>query len=177
MSSHLLLTGPPRVGKTSLLVRALDGLPRETACGFVTRELRRDGRRVGFAVETLAGGSAVLAHVDVQSPHRVGRYRVDVAGFESIALPAIDPARVTAPLIVIDEIGKMECFSDRFRELVVAALGSDRAVLATIALRGDRFIESLKVRPEITMLHVTQHNRDQLVCHVIRWVQEVLTVV
>jgi len=162
------------VGKTSLLVRALDGLPPEIACGFVTRELRRDGRRVGFAVETLAGGSAVLAHVDVQSPHRVGRYRVDVAAFESIALPAIDPARVTAPLIVIDEIGKMECFSDRFRELVVAALGSDRAVLATIALRGNRFIENLKVRPDVTMLHITQDNRDQLVHQVIGWVREVL---
>ncbi len=174
MSSHLLLTGPPRVGKTSLVVRALDSLPLETACGFVTRELRRDGRRVGFAVETLTGQSAVLAHVDIQSPHRVGRYRVDLAAFESTALPTIDPARVTAPLIVIDEIGKMECFSDRFRELVIAALNSDRAVLATIALRGNRFIESLKARPEITLLHVTQQNRDRLAGQVVSWVREVL---
>lgn len=174
MRTNLLLTGPPRVGKTTLVVRALDSLPPETACGFVTRELRRDGRRVGFAVETLAGESAVLAHVDIRSPHRVGRYRVDLAAFESTALPAIDPARVTAPLIVIDEIGKMECFSDRFRELVVATLKSDRAVLATIALRGNRFIESLKARPEVTLLHVTQQNRDQLVDQVVGWVREVL---
>ena len=174
MSSHLLLTGPPRVGKTSLVIRALDGLPSETACGFVTRELRRDGQRVGFAVETLAGSSAVLAHVDVRSPHRVGRYRVDLAAFESTALPTIDPARVSAPLVVIDEIGKMECFSDRFRELVVAALNSDRAVLATIALRGNRFIESLKARPDITLLRVTQQNRNQLADQVLGWVQKVL---
>jgi nucleoside-triphosphatase len=165
------------VGKTSLVIRALDGLPPETACGFVTRELRRDGQRVGFAVETLAGESAVLAHVDVRSPHRVGRYRVDLAAFESVALPAIDPTRVTASLIVIDEIGKMECFSDRFRDLVVAALGSDRAVLATIALRGNRFIEGLKARPETTLLRVNQQNRDQLVEQVVGWVREVLTVV
>jgi nucleoside-triphosphatase len=165
------------VGKTSLVIRALDGLPPETACGFVTRELRRDGQRVGFAVETLAGESAVLAHVDVRSPHRVGRYRVDLAAFESVALPAIDPTRVTASLIVIDEIGKMECFSDRFRDLVVAALGSDRAVLATIALRGNRFIEGLKARPETTLLRVNQQNRDQLVGQVVGWVREVLTVV
>jgi nucleoside-triphosphatase len=162
------------VGKTTLVLHALDSLPSETACGFVTRELRRDGQRVGFAVETLAGGSAVLAHVDVRSPHRVGRYRVDLAAFESAALPTIDPARVGAPLIVIDEIGKMECFSDRFRELVVAALNSDRAVLATVALRGDRFIESLKARPDTTLLRVTRQNRDQLVAQVVGWVREVL---
>jgi nucleoside-triphosphatase len=175
MGSNLLLTGPPGVGKTTLVLRVLEGLPPEAACGFVTRELRRGGRRVGFAVETLAGESAVLAHVDTRSQYRVGRYQVDLAAFESTALPAIDPARVTAPLIVIDEIGKMECFSDRFRELVVAALSSDRAVLATIALRGNRFIESLKDRPEVALLHITQQNRDPLVGQTVGWAREAST--
>lgn len=174
MGPNLMLTGPPGVGKTTLVHRVLEGLPPEAVCGFVTRELRRGGRRVGFAVETLAGESAVLAHVDTRSQHRVGRYQVDLVAFEAIALPAIDPARVTVPLIVIDEVGKMECFSDRFRELVVAALSSDRAVLATIALRGNRFIESLKNRPEVTLLHITQHNRDRLVGQVVGWAREVL---
>ena len=174
MGSKLMLTGPPGVGKTTLVLRVLEGLPPEAACGFVTRELRRGGRRVGFAVETLAGESAVLAHVDTRSQHRVGRYQVDLAAFESITLPAIDPARVTAPLIVIDEIGKMECLSDHFRELVVAALSSDRAVLATIALRGNRFIESLKNRPGVTLLHVSQQNRDRLVGQMVGWAREVL---
>jgi nucleoside-triphosphatase len=162
------------VGKTTLVLRVLDSLPPETACGFVTRELRRDRQRVGFAVATLAGESATLAHLDIRSPHRVGRYRVDLAAFESTALPAIDPARVTAPLIVIDEIGKMECLSGRFRELVVAALGSDRAVLATIGLSRNNFIEDLKARPEIIFLHVTQQNRDQLLGQVGGWAREVL---
>jgi nucleoside-triphosphatase len=169
-----LLTGSPGVGKTTLVLRVLDSVPAQTAFGFVTRELRRDGQRVGFAVETLAGESAVLAHVDLRSPHRVGRYRVDVAAFESIALQAIDPARVIAPLIVIDEIGKMECFSDRFRELVIATLSSDRAVLATIALRGNRFIEDLKDRPDVTLLCITQQNRGQLMGQVLGWVREAL---
>jgi nucleoside-triphosphatase len=174
MRPNLMLTGPPGVGKTTLLLRVLGDLPPDAACGFVTRELRRDGRRVGFAVETLAGESAVLAHVETRSQHRVGRYQVDLAAFETTALQAIDPGCVTAPLIVIDEIGKMECLSDRFRELVVAALGSDRAVLATIALRGNHFIESLKNRPEVTLLRITQQNRDRLVGQMVGWAREVL---
>ena len=174
MRPNLLLTGPPRVGKTTLIVRVLEGLPPGTACGFITRELRRDGRRVGFSVETLAGETVVLAHVDVRSPNRVGRYRVDLVAFEATALPAIDPERASAPLVVIDEIGKMECLSARFRELVVAVLRSDQVVLATIALRGDRFIESLKARPDVNLIRVTQQNRDQLVGQTVGQVQEVL---
>jgi nucleoside-triphosphatase len=172
MRRNLLLTGPPGVGKTTLVMRVLANLPPGAACGFVTRELRQGGRRVGFAAETLAGESCVLAHVDVRSPYRVGRYRVDLTAFESLILPAIDPTRAGAPLIVIDEIGKMECFSAHFRKSVVAAMESDRAVLATIALRGDSFVESLKARSDVTLLHMTPHNRDELVGQVMGWVHE-----
>jgi len=174
MKLNVLLTGPPRVGKTTLVLSVLNSLPPGTACGFVTSEIRREGQRVGFVAETLDGESCMLAHVDFRSPHRVGRYGVDLVAFESLALPVMDPARATAPLIVIDEIGKMECFSTRFRHLVAMAIESERAVLATIAQRGDRFIEGLKTRPDVSLLRVTQQNRDELVGQVVDWALEVL---
>jgi nucleoside-triphosphatase len=174
MKRNLLLTGAPGVGKTTLVRRVLDNLPPGVASGFFTCELREEGRRLGFAVKTLAGQSEVLAHVNIDSSYRVGRYGVDLAAFERLALPAIDPDRVGASLLVIDEIGKMECFSDRFRKLVVAALGSDRAVLATIALRGNQFIQGLKQRSDVCVLQLTQQNRGRLIQQVTGWAQEVL---
>jgi nucleoside-triphosphatase len=84
-----------------------------------------------------------------------------VAAFERVALPGLT---VTPPirLVVIDEIGKMECFSQAFRKAVVRVLDADTAVLATIALRGNRFIEELKSRDDVEVIEITPANRDHL---------------
>ncbi len=49
----LLLTGPPGVGKTTVLRRAADELSDLEIRGFVTEEIREAGQRVGFRIETL----------------------------------------------------------------------------------------------------------------------------
>jgi nucleoside-triphosphatase THEP1 len=68
----------------------------------------------------------------------------------------------------------MECFSARFREIVITALDSEQAVLATIALRGNAFIEGVKTRPDVDWLHITQQNRDELLSQVRGWLKETL---
>lgn len=161
MSANLLLSGRPGVGKTTLVRRVLQELNNVPAVGFYTVEIRSEGRRRGFRVVTLDGQETVLAHVEIRSKHRVGRYGVDVAAFERVVLPRLTVAPPTR-LVVIDEIGKMECFSHAFREAVVLALDTDTPVLATIALRGDRFIEGLKARKDVAVIEITPANRNHL---------------
>jgi nucleoside-triphosphatase len=158
---HLLLTGRPGVGKTTLVRRVLEGLSGIPVTGFYTAEIRSGGRRLGFRVITLDGQEAVLAHVEIRSQYRVSRYGVDVAAFEEVALPSLAPGQRTG-LVAVDEIGKMECFSRAFREAVVHALNADTPVLATVALRGNRFIEGLKSREDVELIKVTPTNRGRL---------------
>jgi nucleoside-triphosphatase len=92
---RLLLEGRPGIGKTTVARRLLQllqeaGVP---AGGFTTAELRTGGRREGFLVEAASGAHALLAHVDLPGPPRVGRYGVDLAAFDRVALPA--PAHTT----------------------------------------------------------------------------------
>jgi nucleoside-triphosphatase len=161
MPANLLITGRPGVGKTTLVRRVLDALDDVPATGFYTAEIRTGGQRLGFLVVTLDGREAVLAHVKIRSKHRVSRYGVDVAAFERVALPSLTPGPPPC-LVVIDEIGKMECFSHDFRETIVQLLDADTPVLATVALRGNRFIEGLKVRQDVELVEITLANRDNL---------------
>ena len=80
--NKLLLTGLPGVGKTTLVRRVVDSLPDLHPAGFYTAEIRERGQRRGFRAVGMDGSEGLLAHVEIPGVHRVGRYGVDVEGFE-----------------------------------------------------------------------------------------------
>jgi nucleoside-triphosphatase len=116
--SNIFLTGLPGSGKSTILLRCIEKLkPLGLAIGGIsTPEIRHQGQRVGFKVVDLASKKeAVLAGVEVSSKHRVGKYGVNISGFESVALPALRFAEDHCDIICIDEIGRMEFFSTKFK--------------------------------------------------------------
>src|SRR5262245_61634354 len=114
----LLLTGDPGSGKTTAIRRVVERLHGRIAMrGFVTEELREGTRRVGFRGVTLDGHDFLLAHLRSSGSARIGPYGVDLAGLESTGLQAIAPDGSGA-LVVVDEIGKMECLSEPFKKRV-----------------------------------------------------------
>lgn len=160
-AKNILLTGPPRCGKTTLIEKLIQQINRP-ARGFFTREIKEKGRRVGFSIITLDGQETILAHEKFKSPIRVGKYGVDLDQFEKIAIPAIWPA-AAEHILIIDEIGKMECYSSIFREVLLKILGVPNQLIATIAWKGTPFMEKIKKRNDITLVQVTLENQDALV--------------
>ena len=156
----LLITGPPGIGKTTALVRVAELLASRSPVGFYTEEVRVGGRRKGFRIVTLDGREGVLAHVDLRSRHRVGKYGVDVAGFEQLVCPVLEGAE--GELVLIDEIGKMECFSHRFCEAVERLADGPVPLVATIAARGGGLIAAMKNRPDAQLFTLNRENRDAL---------------
>jgi nucleoside-triphosphatase len=159
-SPRILLTGPPRCGKTTVVIKVAERFPGRAA-GFYTREVREEGRRVGFEIVTLAGQRAWLSHVDIPGPHRVGKYGVSLKNLEEVALPALEP-RPGVDLILVDEIGKMECLSPQFVAAMERLWTAPVALVATVAEKGGGYIARVKGRPEAVVITVTPGNRDQL---------------
>ena len=170
-TSHILLTGQPGVGKTTLIRKLATRLSEHHPAGFYTEEIRdAQGNREGFRLVTFCGRRLVLSHIHHPGPYRVSRYGVDVAGFEQL-LAQLDLGHAPSPLIIIDEIGKMECFSRRFIEEVALLLDGPNTLISTIALKGEGFIRQVKDRPDCRLVTVTRENRDRLVNNLIAEVQ------
>ena len=165
-SAKILLTGPPGCGKTTAIMKIVAHLACERAVGFYTQEIRENNTRKGFSWNRLDGTAGVLAHVDIKGRFKVGRYGVDVAGFEEAVVPVLDIEQTDAELFVIDEIGRMECFSEKFVAAVRRLFASDKSVLATVARKGGGLISEVKSFPGARLFNLTRENRDKTVAEV-----------
>jgi nucleoside-triphosphatase len=160
---RVLLTGPPGCGKTTAVVTVVGRLGRRMRmAGFYTEEIREAGRRVGFRWHRLDDRTGILAHVKVKSRRRVSKYGVDLGSFDEEVVSVLDPETPDVDLFVIDEIGKMECFSDKFVTTVRRLLHSDKSVLATVAQKGPGLIQQVKSYPGVELLHLTRENREEV---------------
>jgi nucleoside-triphosphatase len=158
---HILITGAPGAGKTTLFRRLVDELQHLNPVGFYNSEILKGGARQGFSLCGLDGRTGVLAHVEFRTGFRVGKYGVDVNGFENFlnGLSLLDPQ---AGPFMIDEIGKMECLSNRFSETVKDILDSEKQLIATIAQKGGGLIADLKNRSGAQLFTLTRENQDAL---------------
>ncbi|XP_017138386.1 nucleoside-triphosphatase THEP1 [Drosophila miranda] len=165
----ILITGPPGVGKTTLVRNICSKLSEQSKLqGFYTEEVRAEGKgqRIGFDVVTLSGERGILARerpLDNLRRPKVGKYSVYVQDFEDLTLPLLDGC---CELFVIDEVGKMELLSKRFETAIAKVLQQQRPILATIpqtTRQSMPLVERLKSAPGAVTYEVTKTNRESLV--------------
>jgi len=170
MKQVYLLTGRPGTGKTSLIKQVVAKV-RGKAGGFYTEEIRSQGIRQGFKLITLDGEDAILAHIDIDSPHRVSKYGVDIDSLDRVGVSALRQAAEQCDLVVIDEIGKMELFSANFREAVLQIIGGGRRVIGTIMLNSNPWADAIKRQPQVNLITVTKANYQQVLAELLRWLK------
>jgi nucleoside-triphosphatase len=161
MGRTILLTGRPGVGKTTVIKEIAESLG-DSAGGFYTAEIRESGRRQGFKIITMDGEEGILSHVDLKGSPRVSKYGVNLRDLEAMGVPALLDAETRGQCVLVDEIGKMELFSEPLREVVLAAIEGDSTVVGTVMKARNPWVENLKALPQVTVLEVTEANRDHM---------------
>lgn len=164
MDQLVFLTGRPGVGKTSILLKAVEILRAKgyKIGGMVSQEFRKRGVRVGFEIVDLATGmKGWLAHINQTVGPIVGKYRVNLSDLNNIGVNSIIKAVEEADIIIVDEIGTMELFSTDFKKAVIEVINSKKPMIGTIHYRAqDLLINKIKV--DATIIEVTNENRDFL---------------
>ncbi len=168
MKQVCLLTGRPGTGKTSLIKQIVTRMVGN-AGGFYTEEILNQGVREGFRLITLDGKEAILAHVSFHSPFRVSKYAVDVNALDHIGVPALRKATQECDLVVVDEIGKMELFSDSFRDAVLWIIDSGKRVIGTVMFNHNPWTDAIKRHPRVSLINLTRGNYQQVLKELSHW--------
>jgi nucleoside-triphosphatase THEP1 len=160
---NALLQAPPRTGKSTLIAKLYSMLESKgyKIGGIQTPEIREKNRRIGFWVLDInKGKKEILAHIDIRSNFKVSKYGVDINSFDELAVTAIDYAIKNCDIVVIDEIGKMELFSEKFQEVVIRGLNASKPVIGTIGMINHPFVLLLKSRTDVNILTLSTNNRE-----------------
>ena len=127
----ILITGSPGSGKSTLMARLIKDIGAGPIAGLSTPEVRKRDLRVGFKMIDLASGKEeVLASTSGKGP-TVGKYHVNIDAIDTM-VKHIEETLPSARFIFIDEIGKMELFSSRFKQFVDRVFLSDKPVVAVV---------------------------------------------
>ena len=198
--NNLLITGYPGVGKTTCCKHLIDAIRDShnkyaSICsvqGFYSQENRKNYSRIGFDIVNINDGSKhMLARIESELPNHiynkykmdkssfrhVGKYVVDLNGFEKFVLPLfkVQGSKDTVSIFVIDEIGKMELFSKQFENLVKQSMNNESMiVIATVPIKHINFVEKLKQRQDSKLFTLTRNNRNLTTTYITKYLFDLI---
>ena len=156
--THLFLTGQKGVGKSTLI----RGLLAEEA-----------GRLGGFFTVRHEGGVYLLpaAKERMFTPEsllfRCG-HGGDPARFDHLGCAALADT-AGCRLLVMDELGPHEEAALRFQAAVFRTLDGSIPILGVLQQAQSEFLDRIARHPQVTVLTVTEENRDTLAAALRRW--------
>jgi nucleoside-triphosphatase THEP1 len=155
----ILLTGKPKSGKTTLLLKLIDQV--KDSRGFAAKEVRENDIRIGFSLVDSSGRTAPLASTSKKTSYPLGRYYADVESLDEFIKPLF--SFKPNELLYIDEIGQMQLHSSKFKKLVAKYLQAGNHFLGTITcVYEDKFVASIQTRQDILTCEITPENRNEL---------------
>jgi len=163
-SIHLLITGRPGVGKTTLIKGIIKSFLKKgfRLDGFYTEEMRENGKRVGFRIMNVEGKEkGILSRIGFLSSYRIGKYRVNVNKIDETVekiKKVLNSRKID--ILIIDEIGPMELYSRNFKSFIISILKGDTPiVIGTIKEKCLHLLNNWGVGGNVEVKKITVNER------------------
>ena len=124
MPNNLLITGESGIGKSTVLMEVVDFLKPRAMSGFVSPRVSDAQADSGWMIEGFNGVAGLIAHASIESEHRMGAFGIDMDLFER-CIDVEQESLGGSDVVVIDEIGIIGGWSEKFRDYVVRVMDAD----------------------------------------------------
>ena len=132
-SPRIIITGTPGSGKSTLALSLMTELrlKNKWVAGILTPEIIKKKEKTGFRIIDIASDETkVLASSEVKGP-KIGKYHVDLKELDYITQKFMDHVE-SSDVIIIDEIGKMEMLSEKFKEMLLKVFSINKPLIVVV---------------------------------------------
>ncbi len=185
---NLFITGMPRVGKTTLVKKVISETYPDKFVGFYTEDILDNNVRIGFKIintnkqeEIFALKHSYKNIAELKNSSNLQHYKkydvfIDALFQKGIKLISeyLNNDIEKEKIIVIDEIGSMECLSLDFCKLITEILQKRNYLLATLRYNSHPFIDDVKRFSDSKLLVLNKKNFNEVFSEVKSWVKKIL---
>ena len=166
---HIFLTGDRRVGKSFLLQRVLSELDVPLS-GFTTSWGDADAEGTTPLILSNASGTkrAVVAYRFTDDRPR----KVFEEVFETLGTECLTDLE---GLVIMDELGRFEASTEKFRAHVFSVLESDLPVFGVVRDMELPFLDAVRNHPKTEVIRITEENREEMYYTVLEKIKEILS--
>ena len=166
--NNIFLYGDIGVGKTTIIRNFIERLNCSIG-GFVEKHHLYDDRKE-FRIISLYDGQ-VTEPIGVSFFNK-NKFKSIAEVFEIDGVEILQNSFRERQLIIMDELGFMECDAKEFQRAVYKALNSNKPVIGVIKAKGCEFLEDIRKRDDVTLIEVKESNRDEVLNNLINKVKE-----
>lgn len=156
--TNYFLTGQKGVGKSWLLKRLLRESGMEF-CGFCTLPYEIGGNRKGFYFHSLAPVKGYENDAPVSVQQELNACIPVPEVFEGLGCACL--RQLPGPLVLMDELGRLEQRAAGFQEAVKEVLDSGRLVLGVLKKEPVPWLETVRNREDIEIFDLDSQSREE----------------